>query len=140
MLFNSYEFLFAFLPATCLIYFALNRFVPGRAGLAWLFLASCIFYGYWNWRFLPLVLGSIVFNFVVGRALQVRGAQRGMHASIGLLALGIGGNPALLGYFKYADFFVANANTLFGAHWLLAQVILPLGISFFTFTQIAFLV
>ena len=140
MLFNSYAFLFAFLPATCLVYFALNRWIPGRAGLAWLFAASCFFYAYWNWKFLPLLLGSIVVNFAIGGMLQRQAQRSGTQAGNAVLAIGVTANLALLGYFKYADFFVANANTMVGAHWLLPQVILPLGISFFTFTQIAFLV
>jgi alginate O-acetyltransferase complex protein AlgI len=140
MLFNSYAFLFAFLPATCLVYFALNRWLPGRAGLAWLFAASGFFYAHWNWKFLPLLLGSIVFNFAVGWMLQRHAERPGARPLKAGLAFGVIANLALLGYFKYADFFVANTNALLGAHWLLPQVILPLGISFFTFTQIAFLV
>ena len=151
MLFNSYAFLFAFLPAACLGYFALNRWLPGRAGIAWLFVASLFFYGWWDWRFVPLLLSSIVFNFVVGHALERREADARTDATApgsvassapgrGLLACGIVANLALLGYFKYADFFVANADALFGTQWLLPHVLLPLGISFFTFTQIAYLV
>ncbi|MEO8137202.1 MAG: MBOAT family O-acyltransferase [Betaproteobacteria bacterium] len=142
MLFNSYEFLFAFLPATCLVYFALNRWLPGKTGLAWLLAASCFFYAWWNWRYLPLLLGSIVFNFLVGRALQRSdGKQGSTHAGRRLvLILGVSANLLLLAWFKYTDFLVANLNTAFGAGWLLPHVILPLGISFFTFTQIAFLV
>lgn len=140
MLFNSYAFLFAFLPATCLVYFSLNRWVPGRAGLVWLFAASCFFYAYWNWRFLPLLLGSILFNFAVGRLLQQQAQTPAAPPPLAGLVVGVVANLALLGYFKYADFFVANVDALLGAHWLLPHVILPLGISFFTFTQIAFLV
>ena len=150
MLFNSYAFLFAFLPATCLVYFALNRWRPGRAGILWLFVASLFFYGWWSWRFVPLLLGSIVFNFVVGTSLQrVTAAGKSSRSSMtsltsitprALLASGVIANLALLGYFKYADFFVANANVVFGPHWLLPHVVLPLGVSFFTFTQIAYLV
>ncbi|MBK9606136.1 MAG: hypothetical protein IPO58_06825 [Betaproteobacteria bacterium] len=140
MLFNSYAFLFAFLPATCLVYFALNRWVPGRTGLAWLFAASCFFSAHWNWKFLPLLLGSIAFNFAVGWLLQRQAEQPGARPHRVALATGVIANLALLGYFKYADFFVANTNALLGAHWLLPHVILPLGISFFTFTQIAYLV
>ena len=146
MLFNSYAFLFAFLPLACLGYFALNRWLPGRAGIAWLFVASLFFYGWWDWRFVPLLLGSIVFNFMVGHALERhRDAipRDDAVASPGrtLLACGIVANLALLGYFKYADFFVANVDALLGAHTLsLPSIILPLGLSFFTFTQIAYLV
>jgi D-alanyl-lipoteichoic acid acyltransferase DltB (MBOAT superfamily) len=148
VLFNSYEFLLAFLPATCLVYFALNRWLPGRTGIAFLFVASCLFYAWWNWRFLPLLLGSIVFNYLCGRALQslhgrAGGASDANVAAVpGRLLLGaaIVANLGLLGYFKYADFFVANVNALTGSSWLMPYVILPLGISFFTFTQIAFLV
>jgi D-alanyl-lipoteichoic acid acyltransferase DltB (MBOAT superfamily) len=138
LLFNSYEFLFAFLPATCLVYFALNRWVPGRAGLMWLFAASCFFYGWWDWRYLPLLAGSIVVNYAIGRVLQRKAGNQDRSGPI--LRVGVIANLALLGYFKYADFFVTNLDALTGANWLLPHVILPLGISFFTFTQIAFLV
>lgn len=133
MLFNSYSFLFAYLPLTLAGFFFCARFSHALAA-GWLALASLAFYGYWNVAYVPLLALSIVFNFFVGTALAADRVHRK-----GILIFGLALNLALLAYFKYADFFVANLNHL-GAGWSLPAVILPLGISFFTFTQIAFLV
>lgn len=138
MLFNSYEFLFGFLPASLLIYFLLGRRHSGLAAIGFLAAASLFFYGWWNPLYLPLLGGSIVFNFLVGRRLSASPVQaRGDRA---MLWLGIAGNLSLLGYFKYAGFFAANLNTVAGLSLPIPQIVLPLGISFFTFTQIAYLV
>ncbi len=131
MLFNSYDYLLWFLPAALVAFFALGR--RPLAAQAWLTVASLVFYGWWNPRHLPLILGSIGFNFGIALALQ-RGAGRL------LLAIGIAVNLAVLGVFKYADFFLANAARLTGDAPHLLHLALPLGISFFTFTQIAYLV
>ncbi len=131
MLFNSYDYLIWFLPGTLVVFFLLGR--RPLAAQAWLTLASLFFYGWWNPWHLPLILGSIAFNFVVARGLQ-KGAPRG------LLAFGVAANLAVLGVFKYADFFLVNAAHLTGGPPPLLHLALPLGISFFTFTQIAYLV
>jgi len=131
MLFNSYEYLLWFLPGTLVVFFLLGR--RPLAAQAWLTLASLFFYGWWNPWHLPLIAGSIVFNFAVAAALR-RGAGGGM------LAFGVAANLALLGVFKYADFFIANAARVTGDAPRLLHLALPLGISFFTFTQIAYLV
>ena len=102
MLFNSYDYLIWFLPGTLVVFFLLGR--RPLAAQAWLTLASLFFYGWWNPWHLPLILGSIAFNFVVARGLQ-KGAPRG------LLAFGVAANLAVLGVFKYADFFLVNART-----------------------------
>ena len=137
MLFNSYEFLFGFLPACLLLYFALGR-RSGLAALGFLALASLIFYGWWDPRYLALLCGSVMFNYFVGRRLAASPARaRGDKA---VLWLGVAGNLTLLGAFKYAGFFAANLNSLAGLSLPLPQIVLPLGISFFTFTQIAYLV
>ena len=120
MLFNSFGFLFFYLPVVLAGYLVLSRWAPRRI-VAWLALASLFFYGYWDARYLPLLLASIVFNFWA--------ARRVAHNKRWLVAA-LAANLALLGYFKYANF-------LLGQHWAIA---LPVGISFFTFTQIAFLV
>ena len=131
MLFNSYDYLLWFLPAALIVFFALGR--RPLAAQAWLTVASLVFYGWWNPWHLPLILGSIAVNFAVARALQ-RGAGRA------ILAFGIAANLAVLGVFKYADFLVANVARLTGDAPRLLHLALPLGISFFTFTQIAYLV
>lgn len=139
MLFNSYSFLFAFLPLTLAGYFLLARW-NHRSSAAWMALVSVAFYGYWNIAFVPLLLASIAFNFLVGGAIA-RSLEGGSAARTRmLLAGGIAADLLLLGYFKYAGFLVTNVNSLAGTGFHVPQVLLPLGISFFTFTQIAFLV
>jgi alginate O-acetyltransferase complex protein AlgI len=139
MLFNSYEFILGYLPLTFLGFFLLAR-VSHFLAASWLTLASVFFYGWWNPAYIGLLLGSIVFNFMAGTAIG-RAVARGQVRLAGLLlAAGVGGDLALLGYYKYADFFLSNYNAVTGAELPLPGIILPLGISFFTFTQIAFLV
>ncbi|MEY4751260.1 MAG: hypothetical protein RIQ60_3474 [Pseudomonadota bacterium] len=142
MLFNSYEFIFLFLPAILLGFYGLaGRSHTVAAGF--LALASLFFYGWWSWQALPLLLVSIVFNFAMGgRVAPSSGASERRRA--GMLRAALAVNLAVLGLFKYADFFVGNANSLlaqFGhAPWPLLHWVLPIGISFYTFTQIAYLV
>ena len=140
MLFNSYPFLFAYLPIVLFGFFAISRFSHRLAAL-WLAAASLFFYGWWNPGFVLLLVASVCFNFLAGYGI---GHQRSRQAPDGrrkaLLALAVAANLLLLGYFKYTNFFIATTNQLAGTHWSLADIVLPLGISFFTFTQIAFLV
>jgi len=140
MLFNSALYLFAFLPVTVIGYFWLCRVRWIAAAQGWLVLASLFFYSYWKLAYLPILLGSLVVNFLIGNELSKRGMPRSQLPRRGLLAVGIMGNLALLGYFKYANFFADNINALTG--WALdwPKVVLPLAISFFTFQQIAYLV
>lgn len=136
MLFNSFSFLFLYLPVVLAGYLLLARLRP-RWAIGWLALASLFFYGYWNVRYLPLLLMSIMFNYWAAGRMQAAAPARRRRWLIGALAV----NLALLGYFKYAHFFMDSVNTLAGTHLLQGwQVVLPIGISFFTFTQIAFLV
>jgi alginate O-acetyltransferase complex protein AlgI len=136
MLFNSYEFLFAFLPITLIGFFVLGRINRVWAA-AWLALASLVFYGYWSVKYLPLLLASVTFNFVCGRVLTRQAqASRGKP----LLTAGIAANLLLLGFYKYANFFLGSVNDIAGLHLPVLAIVLPIGISFFTFTQIAFLV
>lgn len=135
MLFNSFEYIFLFLPVTLLIYFYLNRMKLTLASKSWLVLASLFFYSWWNVIYLPLILGSIIFNYALGTSMvKIRA-----HGKKLAFVFGITANIALLGYFKYADFFIANLDQFSGTQISLLKVALPLGISFFTFTQIAFL-
>lgn len=136
MLFNSYEFLFVFLPISLAGFFVLAR-IGTRFAAAWLGLASLGFYGFWNPKFVALLLASIATNFAFGVLI---GRQRAMRDAKPLLTIAVCANLALLFYFKYANFFLDNVNTLSGWELNIGTVVLPLGISFFTFTQIAFLV
>jgi D-alanyl-lipoteichoic acid acyltransferase DltB (MBOAT superfamily) len=135
MLFNSYTFMFAFLPVVLAGYFILNRcrlFLPAKL---WLALASLAFYGWWNIRYIPLILLSILFNYILGRQMHNTRLRPRV-----LLIFGLTANLLLLGYYKYADFFISNWNGLTGGSVPSLHLLLPLGISFFTFTQIAYLV
>ena len=138
MLFNSIEFLFLFLPVLLIGFFQLARH-SHRLAAAWLTLGSLFFYAWWNPTYVALLLGSIVFNYWVGYALA-RANDVGSTRRKRLLFFGVAADLALLGYYKYANFFVDSLNYSFGTHYGLAEIMLPLGISFFTFTQIAFLV
>jgi D-alanyl-lipoteichoic acid acyltransferase DltB (MBOAT superfamily) len=140
MLFNSFGFILVFLPATLLGFFAIARRIGPVPAAAWLGLASLVFYGWWNPRLVVLLLASILFNYLAGRAIAARTAAASPGAAQRLLVGAITANLLLLGLFKYADFFIVTANQLAGTHWPATGLILPLGISFFTFTQIAFLV
>jgi alginate O-acetyltransferase complex protein AlgI len=133
MLFNSIPFIAVFLPITLLVTFLLAARVSSRAALAWLAFASIVFYGYWRIEDVPVLLGSIAANYLIGRKLQERPSR-------GLLALGIAGNLVLLGYFKYLTFITLTANAALGDPLTVPQIVLPLGISFYTFQQIAYLV
>ncbi len=143
MLFTTATFAFLFLPAVLLGYFLLGR-RSGVLAAAWLFAASIFFYGYWMPQFTLLLLASIAVNFVVGGRIRAqRAALRGASThgtATGWLIVGIVFNLGLLAYFKYANFFIDNLSAAFGTHWSIGKVILPIGISFYTFTQIAFLV
>ena len=135
MLFNSYVFLLVFLPITAAGFFLIGRRSQVLAA-CWLAGASLFFYGWWDYRYLPLLLASITFNYWC--AMHLRPYRHAHRKS--LLATAIGANLALLMYYKYAGFFATSFNTLTGGPEVALQIILPIGISFFTFTQVAFLV
>jgi alginate O-acetyltransferase complex protein AlgI len=135
LLFNSPAFLLIFLPITFIGFF-LSAARSRALAAAWLALASVAFYGVWNPRFVLLLLASVVFNYCMGAALGAR--QPGRTRSLLIFAVAV--DLGLLAFFKYTDFFIENVNGMIGSHVPLAHIVLPLGISFFTFTQIAFLV
>ncbi len=139
MLFNSYVFILFFLPLTLIVYFAMGKRGHYRAALAWLVAASLFFYGWWNPAYLGLMLFSIFFNYAIGVNLTRKHESGGLSKKV-VLTLGIAVNLALLGYYKYANFFVDSVNYLAGTNWHLETIVLPLAISFFTFQQIAYLV
>nr|WP_255490745.1 MBOAT family protein [Spartinivicinus marinus] len=140
-MFNSFEFLFLFLPITLFSYFFIVRKYSLEYGLAVLVFASLFFYGFWNPAYLPLILFSIVFNYYIGKRLSKVVNNKSRHQrSKRLLSFGICINLGLLGYFKYANFFVENINLMLTTQWNITNIVLPLAISFFTFQQIAYLV
>jgi alginate O-acetyltransferase complex protein AlgI len=134
MLFNSAEFLFLFLPLFIIIYFSIGSLGLFLLASTWVLLASLVFYG-WDdpVRLTAIIVSPIAFNYIVGRTLLA-------HRNKLLLALGVGGNLLLLGYFKYAHFLVETFASLTGLPIPSPHVELPIGISFYSFTQIAFLV
>ena len=139
MLFNSYIFIFLFLPVTLLVFFRIGSSGHHRLAISWLVGASLFFYGWWNPAYLGLILFSILFNYAFGITLaNASGSPSSRNRTA--LTLGIAVNLGLLGYFKYANFFVDTINHATGAGWHLETIILPLAISFFTFQQIAYLV
>jgi D-alanyl-lipoteichoic acid acyltransferase DltB (MBOAT superfamily) len=138
MLFNSYEFALIFLPLVLSVFFVLGSWQT-LAAMVWLTAASFFFYAYWNPPYLVLLLLSIFFNYLMGAWL--RQLARSGHARVRLaLALGIGCNLALLAYYKYATFLIANVGLAIGRALAIDTIILPLAISFYTFTQITYLV
>ena len=138
MLFNSYVFIFAFLPLTLAGFFLLGRWQP-RLAAAWLTAASLFFYGWWNPLYVGLLVLSIVFNYACGVAISRATAREDRRHSKRMLIFAVTANLALLAYFKYANFFLASVSYATGTPFSLSAIVLPLGISFFTFTQIAFL-
>lgn len=139
MLFTTGAFLLAFLPISLAGFFLLGRRSHAAAS-AWLFLASLFFYGYWMPSLTLLLVASMVVNFWVGGRIVDASQPESRSRARQWLALGIVFNLGLLGYFKYANFFVDNVNALLGTDWRLGRILLPIGISFYSFTQIAFLV
>jgi len=136
MLFNSHEFIFVFLPLVAAGFFFLGA-RDRRLAVWWLLAASLAFYGWWNPRFVALLAASAFANHLFGRAILARAntlAGRRMLAAALVLDL------CVLGFFKYANFFIATVDAATGMHWAALDIVLPVGISFYTFTQVAFLV
>lgn len=135
MLFNSPIFIFLFLPVTLVIYFWLNHLNRTLNSKQWLIASSLFFYAWWNVLYLPLMLFSILTNYLI--ALKILGSQD--HKK-GYMLAGVVFNLSFLGYFKYMDFFIINVNAIAGTQFPLLHLILPLAISFYTIQQIAYLV
>jgi alginate O-acetyltransferase complex protein AlgI len=131
MLFNSFIFLFAFLPAALLAHWAVERFWP-EWRLTVLLGLSLFFYGYWDWRFIPLLVGSIALNWFVANAFVRSGLSI-------LISLSIAANLLVLAIFKYFNFFADLAAYIPGLPTRHFEIALPLGISFFTFHHIMYL-
>ena len=138
MLFNSYSFIFGFLPTVVIGFYILGA-RRREWGLAWLTAASLLFYAWWRPINVLLIAPSILINYGLARALEKTGEARPAFARTILIA-GIVFNLCFLGYFKYLNFAASAMNDAFGTGFVLTQLILPLGISFITFQKIAFLV
>ena len=138
MLFNSFEFIYVFLPITAMGYFLLGKYNSVVAKL-WLLGASLFFYSWWNINYLPLLVASITINYTVGRQVHVSSRWSQALKKTFLIA-GILFNVGLLCYYKYYDFFISISNAAMGTQFSLLNLVLPLAISFFTFQQIAYLV
>jgi alginate O-acetyltransferase complex protein AlgI len=143
MLFNSYIFIFVFLPITIVGFFSLTKFRRINAAVTWITLSSVVFYGYWNPAYLPIIVTSMIVNYQVG--LQISNSKQESKRAKTILWLGLVFNLVLLGYYKYANFFVSSLPFPAIANFIEANlntksIVLPLAISFFTFQQIAYLV
>ena len=141
MLFNSYQFVFVFLPLLLIGYELLALSGARSAVPVFLVLGSLFFYGWWDWRYLFLFGFSVAFNYLWAQALRPRPAAGAdmRFAPRAMLAAGVAVNLGLLGYFKYRNFFVSSAAAVAGRHWALPPIVLPLAISFFTFEQLTYL-
>jgi alginate O-acetyltransferase complex protein AlgI len=126
MLFNSPEFLLGLLPISLLVFFCFGVLGFHRTAIMWLTGVSLFFYGWWNISYVPLLLCSVSFNFLIGEILRGGGSR-------GWLGLGVAGNVILLGYYKYSGFLGQVISDVAGLSWTVPAVILPLAISFFTF-------
>jgi len=133
MIFSSPEFLFFFLPAVVLGMLVLGRFRLYGAAIPFLLMASLVFYGWWRLDYVPVLVGTILVNHLIGQRLR-------RSPSAAWLAMGVAANLACLGWFKYAAFGALLVNMAAGTGLQVEQMLLPLGISFFTFQQVAYLV
>ena len=133
MLFNSYIFIFVFIPIVLLGVVITSKLTQKKFVIAWLIFSSLFFYGWWNPIYIFLLVFSILINYSIGQILSNYKKRL-------FLILGISFNVLLLGYFKYANFFVDNINFIFGEDLFIERIILPLAISFFTFQQIIYLI
>lgn len=138
MLFNSYTFIFLFFPVVLFVYFRLGESKRSDWANVWLVLASLFFYGYWEISFLPLLVGSILINYWISGGILSGKESGNVRRQKIFFGLGLAFNIGLLVWYKYMDFFIANLNR-FGTHIPLLHLVLPLGISFFTITQVLYL-
>ena len=140
MLFNSYEFIFLFLPTSLLIFYRISKFGKKNFQVFWLVVASLIFYGWWNPPYLILLLLSMAVNYSLSIALNACHFSNQEKQGNLLLTLGVLLNLGLIGYYKYFNFFIDNLNSAIGLSLNVQYILLPLGISFYTFQQISYLV
>ena len=136
MVFNSYIFILLYLPLVVIGYYLLNRLRiwKGKVGQAFLLFMSLWFYAYANVRFLPVIMGSIIFNYCCHLLFLRKGSKavRGIGRKL-LLAAVICVNLGVLIYYKYYNFFVDSLNMVFRTSFSIRELLLPMGISFITF-------
>lgn len=134
MIFSSYEFIYVFLPIVVITYFILSKLSNMKIQHIFLIISSLVFYSWFNISYLWIIIFSIIFNYII---VNIMNSCEGKKRIIFILGVVI--NVLLLGYFKYYDFFIENLNYIFKTNFMFKNIILPLGISFFTFQQISFL-
>lgn len=139
MLFNSYLFILFFLPVSLTVYFMLNRYHREKAAKIFLILMSLWFYAYFHLSYLAVILGSVAVNYAVSRTINRMNSAGRERAARFWLICGILIDVAVIFCFKYFDFFLENINYLTGMSLPLQDIVMPLGISFFTFQQISYL-
>ena len=137
MIFSSYKFIFLFFPIVFGGYSILKKYRKLSAMKMWLIVASLFFYGFGDWRFFPILFFTALFNYVISHNLQKDGVKKPVRVI--LMILGVAENLGLLFYFKYRNFFFENVNMIFGTNFSMLNIILPLGISFYTFQLISYL-
>lgn len=138
MLFNSYIFVLALLPIVLIGYFGLNHFHKYSSAKVFLITASLFFYGYFNWWYLLIIVSSVGLNYLFSRVMLREKAGKVLRKIVFAVALTL--NIGSLFFFKYYDFFISNVNALFKTDWPLLHILLPLGISFFTFQQLSYVI
>lgn len=134
MLFNSYYFILYFLPLVLVLYYGSHRIGFHRGSLIILTIASLVFYAFDNMYYIGLLAGSIILNWIFACLMKYVSNNKV------ILTLGILANIAVIFYFKYLDFFLSNVNLVFGSNYALRHIMLPMGISFYTFQQVSFLI
>lgn len=140
MLFNSYIFIFFFLPLCVAGYFLLYHMKLGKLARVWLLGMSLWFYGYFNPSYVLIICGSILGNYGISRLLLALKEKNRQQTGKWVMIAGVAANVALLFYYKYVDFFLENVNAIFHTDFVMQNIVLPLGISFFTFQQISYVV
>jgi D-alanyl-lipoteichoic acid acyltransferase DltB (MBOAT superfamily) len=128
------------MPLVLLGTYAINRYIGHRAAIGWLLMSSLLFYGFGEPRLIVLIVFSMMVNYIFGRLLVKLTVLEKQHMKKYALFIGIFLNLFALGYFKYTNFFLNNLIAIFNLKVSLLQIVLPIGISFYTFTQIAYLV
>ena len=137
MLFNSYIFIFLFLPLVLLGWFGLNKIKLQKIAEVFLIGMSLWFYAYFNYSYIYIIVGSCLFNFIYSYIVE-KIKKTSYKKFLGLFAIIV--NLGVLFYYKYFDFFIENVNMIFHRDYNLLHIMLPLGISFFTFQQLSFVI
>lgn len=139
MLFNSYVFIFAFLPITLIGYFLFNKFEKNTLSKIWLVLCSLFFYGYFNFSYLWIIVSSIVVNYLASLYFE-RHRDTNLISKKVLFTICLFLNIGILFFYKYLDFVFDTIGNIFNSDPIYLGLILPLGISFFTFQQVSYII